>query len=391
MSNQGWSNDEGYAVYVHIPFCVSKCPYCDFVSKSSARDERAAYIKAVREEILNCPVAGSRAATLFLGGGTPTELTGDELESIVDAIDRTFSFDTDAEWTIECNPGTVNPASCDRLYYLGFNRVSIGTQSFKSDQLLRLGRIHSGEDALRSFNWFRTAGFENINLDLIFGTPDQSVESWNEDLSRALDLRPEHLSLYNLTIEQGTPFASLHARGELPIPSDDIVAQMFESAMDLAERFGYQQYEISNYALPGYECVHNLAYWSNSTYLGFGLSAASFVDGVRWVNTGNWESYIEGVKRGMVPKETEERLGALAALGEEIMLRLRTRFGISPEQLSSKYSTDFNSHFGSCVEFLIQNGLLVEDFGRLRLTRKGKLLANDVCAEFLNLCRDTAS
>jgi oxygen-independent coproporphyrinogen-3 oxidase len=322
---------------------------------------------------------------LYLGGGTPSELTGDEIEDIVNSVTANFSFVPSTEWTIECNPGTVNPATCDRLLELGFDRISLGTQSFDNDLLLKLGRIHSADDSVQTFRRCRNAGFENINLDLIFGVPGQTLETWLRDLRTAINLGPEHLAIYGLTVEPGTNLAERIERGQLSIPPDDLQAEMFEVAMDLTDRAGYSQYEISNYSLPGFESIHNLSYWTNADYMGFGVSASSFIDGVRWSNTSDWNEYMSSALKGSVLRNGEERLEGLAAAGEEIMMRLRTRDGICLDSLSEKYSTDCHSQFSDSIQFLVTEGLLVQAESRLCLSRRGKLLASEVCKEFLQL------
>ena len=318
-------------------------------------------------------------------------MTGDEIEALIRALEETFDFASDSEWTIECNPGTVSPASCDRLLELGFDRISLGVQTFHDHHLKRLGRIHSADDALRSYEWFRGAGFENMSLDLMFGLPDQTLKEWRKDLKQALQLGPEHLSLYSLSIEAGTPFGHLLEIGALPEASDDQVADMYEMAMDLTQAAGYVQYEISNYALPGYECGHNLAYWTNSPYLGFGISAASYADRVRWTNTFDWEAYFEGAQRGAVPSANSERLQWNLAMGEEIMLGLRMGQGISTSRLSGKYRCDFEGLFRLSINFLTEQSLLAREGDRLLLTRRGKLLANEVCNEFLKSARSISA
>jgi len=330
---------------------------------------------------------GARAASLFIGGGTPSELTGDEIEALVCVLVDTFVFDTDAEWTIECNPGTVSPASCDRLLEAGFDRVSIGVQSFDDSHLKRIGRIHSAGDAIRCIEWFRGAGFENIGIDLLFGLPGQTLKEWKRDLKKALEIEPEHLSLYSLSIEPGTPFGHLRETGSLRETPDDLVAEMYEASMEMTARAGYHQYEISNFALPGFECSHNLAYWANSPYLGFGVSAASYVEGVRWSNTHDWNAYFEAAGRNPIPRLNQEQLPWNEALGEEIMLGLRTTQGISATRLSRKYRCDFDGLFRYSIAFLTEQALLTREGDRLSLTHRGKLLANEVCREFLNSAR----
>jgi oxygen-independent coproporphyrinogen III oxidase len=381
------TTDPAFAVYVHIPICVHKCYYCDFHSRPAEPGDRVRYLEALCAEIRHSGWRGARATSLFLGGGTPSELTGDEISRIVSVLEETFDFGVDAEWTIECNPGTVNPASCDRLLEIGFDRVSLGVQSFHDHHLKRLGRIHTAAEARQSIEWFRRAGFENLSVDLMFGIPGQTTAEWREDLEAALSLEPEHMSLYSLSIEPGTPFGHLLESGILQASADDTVADMYELAMDLVEEARYRQYEISNFALHGFECAHNLAYWTNSPYLGFGISAASYVDGTRWTNTLDWEQYFRGVECGRVPRASEECLNWNLALGEEVMLGLRTAGGLSSTRLSRKYRCDFEGLFRFSIDFLTERRLLEREGDNLRLTRRGKLLASEVCGEFLRSAR----
>ncbi len=370
-------------LYAHIPFCVRKCHYCDFNSGPLSEHARQCYLEALEQEIRNTAWRGCPAGTLFLGGGTPSELTIAELQRLVTALTQTFEFDQDAEWSIECDPGALSRDYFRALRDLGFNRVSLGVQSFIDSHLKSLGRIHDAKEARAAYREFRQAGFDNLNLDLIFALPGQTLGEWRSDLEEALHLRPEHLSLYNLTIEPGTEFGNRLAGGELQETDEDLAADMYELAMDLAGAAGYQQYEISNYSLPGRECAHNLVYWRNQPYLGFGVSASSFFGGTRWTHTASLSEYIRTAPSSRVTRASQEKLNDREALGEEIMLGLRTERGISPATLSSRYPWDVASLFSGAFRTLSRNGLLRREGERVRLTRRGKMLANDVCAQFL--------
>lgn len=372
------------AIYIHIPFCMRRCPYCDFTSRPIESDAKTEYLEALCREIISFDFPFTQAESFFMGGGTPSELTGDEIAQVVRSVEEVVQFRRPTEWTIECNPGTVNPASCDRFLELGFNRISLGVQSFNNLHLQTLGRVHSPKSSLESLEHCRMAGFENINLDLIFGIPGQSLEDWKNDLEKAVELGPEHLSLYNLTIEPGTHFHRQKEQGLISPPDEELAAAMYELAMDLTEAAGYSQYEISNFALPGYECVQNMAYWTNSTYVGFGISAASYVDRTRWTNTEDWEEYLDSARRGAVSRAVEEKLSSRQALGEEIMLRLRTFKGVPIPEVSEKYNISILELFSNEIELLKQQGLLDLERDRMRLSRRGKLLANEVCGEFLS-------
>ena len=370
-------------IYLHIPFCSRKCYYCDFNSGPLSQTARRDYVDALRQEITNSLWRGCKAKSVFFGGGTPSELSVAELGTLVDALRQTFQVKKEAEWSIECNPGTVNRAFFTALRQMGFNRVSLGVQSFHDHHLQALGRIHDSAEAKSAYRWLREAGCDNVNLDLIFGLPQQTLQGWETDLSEALTLSPEHLSLYNLTIEPGTEFGNRYARGELREVDEDLSADMYELAMDRTQEAGYRQYEISNYSRPGRQCAHNLIYWRNEPYLGFGVSAASFIDGLRWTNTGNLREYARTAASGRVSRASEEALEDREALGEEIMLRLRTTEGISLSSLSTHYYFDVASLFSQTLEFLSTHDFITQAGDRVQLTRQGKLLANEVCMRFL--------
>ena len=288
-----------------------------------------------------------------------------------------------SEWSIECNPGTATRTFFAALGPMGFNRISLGVQSFHDHHLKALGRVHDSAEAKSAYRWLREAGCDNVNLDLIFGLPQQTLQEWEADVSEALTLSPEHLSLYNLTIEPGTEFGNRHARGELREVDEDLSADMYEVAMDRTRATGYSQYEISNYSRPGRQCAHNLIYWRNEPYLGFGVSAASFIDGLRWTNTGNLREYARTAPSGQVSRASEEALEDREALGEEIMLRLRTSEGISLSSLSTHYHFDVASLFSQTLELLRTHDFITQAGDRVQLTRQGRLMANEVCMRFL--------
>jgi oxygen-independent coproporphyrinogen-3 oxidase len=278
------------------------------------------------------------------------------------------------EWTIECNPGSVGQKDLEAIRALGFNRVSLGVQSLEDHHLISLGRIHDSRQSLDSYQALRRAGFQNVNLDLIFGLPGQTLDEWHSDLTRVLALNPEHLSLYHLTIESGTEFGNRLARGEMAPVDQDLGADMYELAMDLTQEAGFEQYEISNFCRTGKQSRHNLVYWNNRPYLGFGISAASFIGGIRWTNTGQIQEYTRTAHTGSPTRASQEQLKARNALGEEVMLRLRTRDG---------FSLDVSSLYQKSLESFSKRRLVRCQGDRVRLTRQGKLLANEVCQELL--------
>jgi oxygen-independent coproporphyrinogen III oxidase len=381
--NRTTAQQHQLGIYLHIPFCVRKCYYCDFNSGPLSQTARQDYLEALRQEILHSPWRGFEAKTVFFGGGTPSELSIAELGTLVQALRQTFRVREKAEWSIECNPGTTTRTFFAELGQIGFHRISLGVQSFHDHHLRALGRVHDSAEAKSAYRLLRKAGCDNVNLDLIFGLPQQTLQEWEADVSEALNLSPEHLSLYNLTIEAGTEFGNRHARGELREVEEDLCADMYELAMDRTRAAGYSQYEISNYSRPGRQCAHNLVYWRNEPYLGFGVSAASFIDGLRWTNTGNPQEYARTAASGRVSRATEETLEDREALGEEIMLRLRTSEGISLSSLSTHYHFDVASLFSQTLELLRTHNFITQAGDRVQLTRQGRLMANEVCLRFL--------
>ena len=375
-------------IYVHIPFCVRKCFYCDFNSGPAGESKRRRQLKALEQEIRNSPWRRASARTVFFGGGTPSELQLDELGRLVKALGDSFDLGGVTEWSIECNPGTVTTQSLSAYRQMGFNRISLGVQSFQDEYLKALGRVHVAAEARESVGWVRQAGFDNLNLDLIFALPGQSLQEWQADLDQALALQPEHLSLYQLTIEKNTEFGRLKDLGQFQETDDDSCADMYEMALDFTQEAGCQQYEISHFARPGRRCQHNWIYWRNQPYLGFGVSAASYLNGVRWTNCGDWESYAAAAPTGRIPRDSQEELAPRQALAEEIMLGLRTAEGISIAEISGRYGIDAAQIYSSSIALLAQEGLIECSSDRISLTRRGMLLANSVCGEFLEVAGD---
>jgi oxygen-independent coproporphyrinogen-3 oxidase len=335
-------------------------------------------------EIRQCPWAGSPARTVFYGGGTPSELTSAQLGRINAQLRQSFRITSDAEWTLEANPGTVTGSSLNKLREIGFNRISLGVQTFHDHHLRAIGRIHSAADARDAFHAAREAGFANRNIDLIFGLPNQTIGEWAADLEEAAALHPEHISLYGLIIEEKTEFGRRHAAGRLPLPDEDAAADMYELTLDSLSAAGYGQYEISNFALAGHECRHNIVYWRNEPYVGFGVSAASFVEGERWSNTASLRVYRQRIIDGVSAAEPGERLEGRAAAGEALMLALRMNAGADLRELSARYACDVWSLFRSEIDRFIELGLLERpNERRLRLTRRGLLLSNNVFEAFV--------
>ena len=356
-------------IYVHVPFCLTRCGYCDFNAYAGMDDAMPRYLQALLAEV---SLAGpgwreEHVVSVFLGGGTPTTMAPGDLRLLLVHIQEHFTVDPTAEITTEANPDTVDRASLEALLAAGFDRLSMGAQSFDRSVLRELERVHSPDSVRRAFGAAREAGYLNVNLDLIYGAHGESVESWERTLWEAITLAPEHVSAYALTVEPATPLGRRIAAGQVPEPDPDLQADMFGVACDLLRDAGYRHYEISNWAKPGYECRHNLGYWERRPYLGLGAGAHSYRDNARWWNVRPPEEYMATVERGRLPLGGSESLQPQDAYLEEVFLRLRTLEGIPASWIDDDRAMPF-----------LANGLLSEDFGNLVPTERGMLLLNEL-------------
>jgi oxygen-independent coproporphyrinogen III oxidase len=371
------------SIYIHIPFCVKKCLYCDFASYAGKESLIAPYVEALRAEISLWHPDGS-ISTVYFGGGTPNILSPDQLLAAVEDIRRCFHVEADAEVTVEVNPGIGDGRQTTVLPPRDlFNRLSLGVQSLHDDELRLLGRIHSAGEAVRAFRDAREAGFGNISIDLMYGIPGQTAKSWKQTLDGVLSLGPEHVSLYSLTVEEGTPFWDMCRAGRLELPGSDAEADMYEEAIRTLVGAGFVHYEISNFARPGFESRHNITYWKNEPYFGFGAGATSYLDGTRAANVREIEEYIRRIQSGESLVEFEERLAARDSMGETIFLGLRMLSGVDKAAFMSRYGISLDDAFPSQIEALMNRGLIQETDGAIRLTHIGLLFANDVFAEFV--------
>jgi oxygen-independent coproporphyrinogen-3 oxidase len=364
-----------------LPFCPYICPYCDF-AKWAWDDSRAArYLDALRSEIASAPVVAAR--TLFFGGGTPSMYGPDVLASLIAEVRARFGLPADAEVTAEANPDPLLAARIPGLRAAGVNRLSIGVQSFDARELRMLGRRHTADDVRRAVRAARDAGYENLSIDLIFAVPGQTEESWADSLDAAVALGVEHVSCYGLTIEEGTPYATWFARDPSAFADDTREAAMYALAIERLRAAGFEHYEISNWAKPGFRSQHNALYWANASYLGLGVGAASYLDGLRSTHTRDLATYCEAVLAGgPIPGESE-RLEGAAQVGEAIMLALRTAEGVDLERFRERYGIDVHERYRKVVGDLVAAGVLLADGARLRLTERGRFVANDVCGAFL--------
>ena len=361
-------------LYVHIPFCARICPYCAFYKDLLDRSQTWGFCEAILRELHQArTIFEISAETIYFGGGTPTALTTGQLEFLLGGFREQLDLSSLKEWTMEANPGSVSSRKAALLRKLGVTRISLGIQSWDDRLLKLLGREHSAEQAEQSFRLLRAAGFSNINIDLMFGLPGQTVEQWKSTLKKTITLQPHHISAYCLTYEEDTEFFLRHARGEFRQDAD-ADAEFFEMAMSLLEDGGYEHYEISNYARPGFSSVHNRAYWLGKDYLGIGPSAVSTVGMRRWQNICDYRTYIDGLLSGKSSMASQETLTPEMKRTERIALLLRTRDGVSASDLR-RSAQERNE--------LMALGLLRESNGNFVLTRKGKALADSVAEAFL--------
>ena len=361
-------------LYVHIPFCARICPYCAFYKELLDRSQTQRFCEAILRELqTHAQDRALRLRTIYFGGGTPTALSSPQLQFLLDGLRAELDLSDLSEWTMEANPGSVSATKAALLRRLGINRISLGVQSWNDDLLKLLGREHNAMQAEQSFEIFRKAGFENINVDLMFGLPGQTIDQWRHTLKRTIALRPEHVSSYCLTYEEDTEFFLRHARGEFRQDAD-ADAEFFDLAMSMLEAAGYEHYEISNYARAGFRSAHNRGYWSGADYLGIGPSAFSTVEMTRWQNVSDFRRYSDAVLSGQNPVGSVEQLTEEMKRAERVALLLRTDGGV-PAQLLDSFETETR-------EF-IKLGLLEKANDRFVLTRAGKALADSVAAELV--------
>lgn len=361
-------------LYVHVPFCVAKCPYCAFYSQPGSARQMAAYVAAVLCELESAVTTLAKRgyrlvpATIFFGGGTPSLLPVRLMDRLLCAIAKLPLPGRPCEWTIECNPATISAAKAALYRERGVNRISLGVQSFDDRLLKTLGRIHTARQAIATYGLLRRAGFSNINLDLIFGIPGQSVAEWREELHQAIALQPEHISTYNLTREAGTAFAALPA-------NDELDRDLFELTIATLTEAGYRHYEISNFARPGHECQHNLAYWRGADYLGLGPSAVSTVGSRRWQNIADTARYVNALRSQRSPISFRERVTPQLRRAERVAFGLRLTEGVPARWVRGRWDQETTR--------LLRDGLVQWHGDRLQLSPRGLLFADEVAAAFV--------
>jgi oxygen-independent coproporphyrinogen-3 oxidase len=386
---------DGIGLYLHIPFCTAKCGYCDFNSYAGHEHMIPTYGDTLLRDasLWAEAVAGREIETLFLGGGTPSLTPVEQMDQILNGLRQTFRFEPGAEISLEANPGSLSTEYLRGLRSVGFNRISIGVQSFDDEELVALDRIHTGDQARAAYASARDAGFENVNLDFIYGLPEQPLDAWQRTLEQALALAPEHLSLYALTVEDGTPLARDVARGRVSAPDPDMQAEHYEWTQERLARAGYEHYEISNWALPGRRCKHNLLYWQNREYLGLGAGAHSFLNGVRFSTVLLPNRYAELVDEtvasraeggaAMLHVHGAEQITPELSIADTLILGLRLTDGIDTGAFETRYGRSVDDLHGAVFEEFIGYGLLECTPTHLRLTARGRLLSNELFQRLL--------
>lgn len=388
--------DESIGIYIHIPFCIKKCPYCSFISVEGDEIPEDSYINALLKElafhIQERPELSERVLeTIYIGGGTPSLISAEGVERLIEGVREMFSPSIPVEVTLEVNPGTGTLEKLKLFKEAGINRLSIGVQSFNEERLRTLGRIHTVRDSLRCYEEARKAGFNNIGIDLISCIPGQSISEWGSELDKAISLRPEHISAYTLTIEKGTPFFTMHNTGELLLPSEEEQADMFELTIDRLTSAGYNHYEISNYSLEGYQSGHNnryWRYWDSSDYIGLGAGAHSYMSHPEW-GLRRWNEtlpykYMNAVKECGSAIKGMERLSKEDAVTESIFLGLRKIDGIDSDWFTRRFNFSLIDSRKTKISELTEEGFLTLSGNRLSLTRKGLLVADSVIIQLLS-------
>lgn len=371
--------DTSFELYIHIPFCVRKCDYCDFLSAPGSEEAKASYTEALLREIEAVKTEKREVSSIFVGGGTPSVLSPSLMGDIFEKIHESFSVAPDAEITIEANPGTLSKEKLFLYRSVGINRLSLGLQSPEETELKSLGRIHTYGEFLESFSLAREAGFQNINVDLMCALPEQTYEGWIRNLRTVAALQPEHISAYSLIIEEGTPFA----KRKLNLPDEDTEYRMYEDTAGILAEYGYEQYEISNYAKKGLSCRHNIGYWIRKEYLGLGLGAASLWGNQRFSNTSDFSFYLKNSGSPEKIREDRETLSLETEMSEFMFLGLRMTEGVSKAEFLEGFGVPIENVYGKVLDKYKSMGLLEEKEGRIFLTREGIHVSNGVMAEFL--------
>ncbi|MBY6035426.1 radical SAM family heme chaperone HemW [Fictibacillus nanhaiensis] len=378
------------AVYLHIPFCVQICHYCDFNKIFIHQQPVDEYLLSMKTEMKNTTSRFSdyQMETIFVGGGTPTSLSGKQLETFLNDVNEFFHNESLKEFTVEANPEQTTREKIAVLKYNGVNRLSIGVQAFQSELLKKLGRTHDKQDVYRTISEAKKAGIHNMSIDLMFGLPGQTMEMFKASVDEALALDVPHISSYSLQIEKKTVFYNLAQKGKLLLPEHELEAAMYEYLIETLEKKGYRQYEISNFAIPGFESKHNLQYWNNNEYFGIGAGAHSYVEGVRRKNAGPLKQYMTLIEENGFPYTEEHLVSLVEKMEEEMFMGLRKQEGVSDQNFLARYGKSMFDVYRDPIDKLIRKGWVLEQDGRLFLTKDGIPLGNEVFQEFIGVVLD---
>ena len=368
------------SAYVHIPFCTQICYYCDFSKVFIKNQPVDSYLEHMLEEFRSYDI--QKLSTLYIGGGTPTALSAPQLEVLLDGLTKNLDLSVLEELTIEANPGDLDADKIAVLKNSAVNRVSLGVQTFDDKMLKKIGRSHLEKDIYENIDRLKLAGFDNISIDLIYALPGQTMEQVKENVAKAIGLDIPHMSLYSLILENHTVFMNRMRRGKLPLPKEELEAEMFEYIIAELERASFEHYEISNFSKSGFESRHNLMYWDNAEYYGIGAGASGYVNGVRYKNHGPIRHYLSAVEEGNA-RITEEHLSQKEQMEEEMFLGLRKKSGVSMARFEEKFGRSFDGLYGEIVRELVQQGLMQIDGDRVRMTKRGLFLGDTVAERFI--------
>lgn len=368
------------SAYVHIPFCTQICYYCDFSKVFIKNQPVDSYLEHLLEEFQSYDIQKLR--TLYIGGGTPTALSASQLEVLLKGLTKNLDLSVLEELTIEANPGDLDADKIAVLKNSAVNRVSLGVQTFDDKMLKKIGRSHLEKDIYENIDRLKLAGFDNISIDLIYALPGQTMEQVKDNVAKAIGLDIPHMSLYSLILENHTVFMNRMRRGKLPLPKEELEAEMFEYIIAELEKSGFEHYEISNFSKPGFESRHNLMYWDNAEYYGIGAGASGYVNGVRYKNHGPIRHYLSAVEEGNA-RITEEHLSQKEQMEEEMFLGLRKRSGVSMARFEEKFGRSFDGLYGEIVRDLVQQGLMQIEGDRVRMTKRGLFLGDTVAERFI--------
>ncbi len=373
-------------LYVHIPFCAEKCYYCDFNSyKIKRNDEKKEYLLSLSKEmkLYKNEFKDKQFTSIFLGGGTPSILNTEELEILMNSIFDNFNINSNAEITIECNPGTLNQDKLTKMKDLGINRLSIGLQTTKNKYLKNIGRIHTYEQFEKNYKQAIEVGFDNINIDLMYSLPNQTFEDWKETLGKIIDLNPKHISAYSLILEEDTKLYKMYEEDKFNPIDEEVDIKIYEYTINRLRENGYHQYEISNYAKEGYECKHNVLYWKCENYLGLGAGASGYINNTRYCNVENIEEYKDMIEMKKKPIQEKNDLTNKDKIEEYIIMALRMNEGININEFENKFNENFKQKYNHILEKLKNENLIEEQNNHIRFTQRGREISNSILIEFI--------